>query len=203
MYDKSKKQSRPDWLKKRIHHFKPTEKHQESSSSSLFFHWKGSGDQNALIVRCKRCNSSRTPIWRKNPQKQTICNACYVYYRLHGTYRPLYLVERQNRKEKELQRKSKHYDAEISNKQAIGCIETSDTDSETLKQHYSSLLSFYPPLKMKQTSRSKSLDDIPYQVPPISKSRDIHWLLYGQLHSTPKGDSKSHQQIMKLDYILN
>ena len=37
---------------------------------------------------CVNCSTTSTPLWRRDEQGESICNACGLYYKLHGTHRP-------------------------------------------------------------------------------------------------------------------
>ncbi|KAI8093591.1 uncharacterized protein BX664DRAFT_295439 [Halteromyces radiatus] len=40
---------------------------------------------------CSNCQISSTPLWRRSPDDQLLCNACGLYLKLHKTARPKYL----------------------------------------------------------------------------------------------------------------
>ncbi|KAI8878393.1 glucocorticoid receptor-like (DNA-binding domain), partial [Backusella circina FSU 941] len=40
-------------------------------------------------LMCANCRTTHTPLWRKDEEGNTICNACGLYYKLHGTHRPV------------------------------------------------------------------------------------------------------------------
>lgn len=42
-------------------------------------------------TECKNCHTMKTPLWRKDPSGNTLCNACGLFLKLHGTMRPLSL----------------------------------------------------------------------------------------------------------------
>lgn len=42
-------------------------------------------------VECSNCHTLNTPLWRKDTAGNTLCNACGLFYKLHGTTRPLSL----------------------------------------------------------------------------------------------------------------
>jgi len=42
-------------------------------------------------TECFNCHTLKTPLWRKDPTGNTLCNACGLFYKLHGTTRPLSL----------------------------------------------------------------------------------------------------------------
>uniref|UniRef100_A0A0A9WSX8 Transcription factor GATA-4 n=3 Tax=Lygus hesperus TaxID=30085 RepID=A0A0A9WSX8_LYGHE len=40
-------------------------------------------------LTCSNCNTGTTALWRRNAQGEPVCNACGLYYKLHGVNRPL------------------------------------------------------------------------------------------------------------------
>ncbi|XP_045542293.1 transcription factor GATA-5 isoform X2 [Papilio machaon] len=40
-------------------------------------------------LTCSNCGTSTTSLWRRNVHGETVCNACGLYYKLHGINRPL------------------------------------------------------------------------------------------------------------------
>jgi len=50
---------------------------------------------------CTNCHTTNTPLWRRDPEGQPLCNACGLFYKLHGVVRPLSLktdvIKKRNR----------------------------------------------------------------------------------------------------------
>lgn len=65
-----------------------------SSSGQLF-----KGD--ATPSECTNCHTRTTPLWRRNPKGEPLCNACGLFLKLHGEVRPLSLktdvIKKRNR----------------------------------------------------------------------------------------------------------
>ncbi|KAI9140671.1 hypothetical protein BKA69DRAFT_1175653 [Paraphysoderma sedebokerense] len=40
-------------------------------------------------MKCSNCNTTTTPLWRRNAEGQPLCNACGLFYKLHGVVRPV------------------------------------------------------------------------------------------------------------------
>ncbi len=38
---------------------------------------------------CEHCKATKTPLWRKSNSGGILCNACGIYWRVHGTHRKL------------------------------------------------------------------------------------------------------------------
>ncbi|GKZ39664.1 hypothetical protein AbraIFM66950_000856 [Aspergillus brasiliensis] len=59
------------------------------------------GEQNSGPTTCTNCFTQTTPLWRRNPEGQPLCNACGLFLKLHGVVRPLSLktdvIKKRNR----------------------------------------------------------------------------------------------------------
>ncbi|GJE94947.1 hypothetical protein PsYK624_111230 [Phanerochaete sordida] len=62
---------------------------------------KGNEDGEASPTVCTNCQTTNTPLWRRDPEGQPLCNACGLFFKLHGVVRPLSLktdvIKKRNR----------------------------------------------------------------------------------------------------------
>ncbi|CAB4476041.1 unnamed protein product [Rhizophagus irregularis] len=60
-----------------------------------------SSSKNSIPTTCTNCHTQTTPLWRRNPEGQPLCNACGLFLKLHGVVRPLSLktdvIKKRNR----------------------------------------------------------------------------------------------------------
>ncbi|PGH11569.1 hypothetical protein AJ79_04827 [Helicocarpus griseus UAMH5409] len=58
-------------------------------------------EQSGVPTTCTNCFTQTTPLWRRNPEGQPLCNACGLFLKLHGVVRPLSLktdvIKKRNR----------------------------------------------------------------------------------------------------------
>lgn len=40
-------------------------------------------------LQCSNCRTVTTTLWRRNNDGEPVCNACGLYFKLHGVSRPL------------------------------------------------------------------------------------------------------------------
>lgn len=59
-----------------------------SPTTSGFQHAQIESGAEARSATCTNCFTQSTPLWRINPEGQLLCNACGLFFRLHGVVRP-------------------------------------------------------------------------------------------------------------------
>jgi uncharacterized Zn finger protein (UPF0148 family) len=58
-----------------------------SSSENVDMPSTPPGDRPQMV--CANCSTTTTPLWRRDEEGNTICNACGLYYKLHNVQRPV------------------------------------------------------------------------------------------------------------------
>ncbi|ORX55986.1 hypothetical protein BCR36DRAFT_395741 [Piromyces finnis] len=48
---------------------------------------KANGEAGNIV--CSNCGTTKTPLWRRNANGESLCNACGLFYKLHGVVRPI------------------------------------------------------------------------------------------------------------------
>lgn len=61
----------------------------EASGIKSGFYPIASGGDGGTPATCTNCFTQSTPLWRRNPEGQPLCNACGLYLMLHDKIRPL------------------------------------------------------------------------------------------------------------------
>lgn len=59
-----------------------------SPTTSGFQHTQRDSGAEGRSATCTNCFTQTTPLWRINPEGQLLCNACGLFFRLHGVVRP-------------------------------------------------------------------------------------------------------------------
>lgn len=69
--------------------------------SSTNLQGQGTNSESSAPTTCTNCFTQTTPLWRRNPEGQPLCNACGLFLKLHGVVRPLSLktdvIKKRNR----------------------------------------------------------------------------------------------------------
>ncbi|KAG0231532.1 hypothetical protein BGW42_000177 [Actinomortierella wolfii] len=74
---------------------------QQSNTSENSLSGTDSNTVPIVPTKCTNCETTTTPLWRRNPEGLPLCNACGLFLKLHGVVRPLSLktdvIKKRNR----------------------------------------------------------------------------------------------------------
>ena len=80
---------------------RPSSPPMSKQNSSTNLQGAGGNAEGTGPTTCTNCFTQTTPLWRRNPEGQPLCNACGLFLKLHGVVRPLSLktdvIKKRNR----------------------------------------------------------------------------------------------------------
>ncbi|KAI8334047.1 hypothetical protein BD560DRAFT_414785 [Blakeslea trispora] len=119
-------------------------------------------DNTSGTTVCTNCETTTTPLWRRDAHGRTICNACGLYYKLHLVHRPATMMKTviKRRKRSPTNEKSSHQEKS----QRMLSESVGDESDEDTRQSSSSL----SPVEEKSLS-PKSKNDL-IILPPLHPS---------------------------------
>ena len=86
-----------------VNHSRPSSPRPPSSKQGSTTNLQGAAgnQESSAPTTCTNCFTQTTPLWRRNPEGQPLCNACGLFLKLHGVVRPLSLktdvIKKRNR----------------------------------------------------------------------------------------------------------
>ncbi|KAI9319899.1 hypothetical protein BX666DRAFT_1917239 [Dichotomocladium elegans] len=112
--------------------------------------------QQAEDAICANCQTTNTPLWRRDADGNAICNACGLYYKLHMVHRPITMmtteIKRRKRSSDKKQTDKQQQQQQQEQQQQQQQQTTEDEDDEDDPVHI--VLSHTPPSPV--TSRSSA-----------------------------------------------
>lgn len=132
------------------------------------------------VAKCHNCETTTTPLWRRDESGNTICNACGLYYKLHNIQRPVAMkktiIKRRKRFNSHLidKRQSPKSHSDPSNLNTIQSFLKSSQDTAPLSSVISNIifdpLNFQKNLETRRDLLQKELHQI---TDLLSKSREL------------------------------
>ncbi|KAL1921749.1 uncharacterized protein VTP21DRAFT_10391 [Calcarisporiella thermophila] len=85
LYFRARKKHRPPCLKRHSHLPAPVAASARPNDAVA----ESEAAASEELTTCSNCGTSTTPLWRRDNQARLICNACGLYFKLHGAHRPV------------------------------------------------------------------------------------------------------------------
>ncbi|XP_074656755.1 transcription factor GATA-4-like [Tubulanus polymorphus] len=127
-------------------------------------------------LSCANCHTTTTTLWRRNNEGEPVCNACGLYYKLHGVNRPLAMkkegIQTRKRKPKNLSKKgvivkTEHNDIKESDNNQT---HTSQSSVDHITSSHLPVTSLHASGSMLLPPHSNSLNSYPMNLPTPESS---------------------------------
>lgn len=149
---------------------------------------------NNTIITCSNCHTNTTPLWRRSSNGEILCNACGLFYKLHGVIRPVPL-EKKMENFKNLESKSgAHYPVHLQSQSQSQPQSQSQSQSQPQSQaHPQPQFQFHQPQQQQPLMAKNGFNftttnnnNIKTEAPPdldlneyLNNDNDWDWLKMG------------------------
>uniref|UniRef100_A0A0K0ECY6 GATA-type domain-containing protein n=1 Tax=Strongyloides stercoralis TaxID=6248 RepID=A0A0K0ECY6_STRER len=129
----------------------------EGSTKKTFQKKTITSNQKRQDMKCNNCGGSNTTLWRRNAEGHPVCNACGLYFKLHGIQRPLSMKKEGDTQKRKRKPKTNNPDNVKRGRPDVGQIQGIHQNGTHQSGHiiYTNQPSFNPPTQ----------NSVSYQIP--------------------------------------
>lgn len=121
---------------------------------------KSMDEDKSGVIMCANCETTTTPLWRRDASGRTICNACGLYYKLHLVHRPATMMRTVIKRRKRCSANDKANQEKLNFK-----LKNNSMDIDTRRKSLSP--SFTPQVYQESNSPPNSSNNKPFVLPPL------------------------------------
>ncbi|KAG1459707.1 hypothetical protein G6F56_006102 [Rhizopus delemar] len=164
------------------------------------------------VTVCANCETTTTPLWRRDTNGRTICNACGLYYKLHLVHRPATMmrtvIKRRKRchtEEKPLMKRRRHEEEseeEESEEEAIKSLSPSSSSTTSNSPSPSIQPIVLPPLYPSNGRQDLNRRDLHVCSNTIESQKDYQIHLQREVHRLNSLLSETVAMLQQVDHNL-
>lgn len=145
-------------------------------------------------IMCANCETTTTPLWRRDATGRTICNACGLYYKLHLVHRPATMMRTVIKRRKRCSTKE--------DKEKFK-LKTNDTNKRRKSLSPSFKTAHYPPSRPSSSFVLPPLYPPPSSAAAYNNTHDIHHVCAQTIDAQKEYRKGLQREVARLTALLS